>query len=318
MRVIIGKEYENKTIKEWLYGNGFSREMITRLKKLENGITLNKEHATVRRHLHVGDELALRVDDSETDENPLLEASDMPLDIIYEDDDLIALNKPAGIPTHPSRGHYKDTLANALAYYYKSQGKPFVFRSVNRLDRETSGVVLVAKNQYSAARLALLMQTGKIRKSYIAVLNGVPEPLDGTISVPIRRKAGTLILREAVDRSIPNESSDLEIAAKEAITCYKTLAQNRIGSIVYAKPITGRTHQLRVHFAYIGTPIAGDYLYGSANSNPTALDIEINRHALHAASLEIDFGDKQLKLDAKLPPDMQVLCNKIKGTGFLI
>lgn len=320
MRVIIGVDYDKKTIKDWLYANNVSRSLITRLKKLESGIAVNGVHATVRQVLHINDELMLALDDCDTDENLTLVASEMPLCIIYEDRDMIAVNKPAGIPTHPSHGHFTDTLANGLAYYYKSSGTPFVFRAVNRLDRNTSGVVLVAKNQYSASTLNALMQAGKIRKTYIAALNGIPEPLCGTITAPIRRRSGTVILREALgsDESSEFITGNKDAIAKSATTVYETLAKNRTASIIRAEPITGRTHQLRVHFAYIGTPLIGDGLYGSAESNPTEFDAEIKRHALHAASLVVEREEGVLSFDAKLPLDMQMLCNKIIGTEFSV
>ena len=140
------------TVKEVLYRNGISHGLITHLKKLETGITVNGEHATVRRVLNDGDILSLETEDRAEDENEFLTPTEMPLDIIYDDDDLIAVNKPPNTATHPSLGHFDDTLANGLAYYFTSRGIPFVFRAVNRLDRDTSGVVLVAKNRISAAR----------------------------------------------------------------------------------------------------------------------------------------------------------------------
>ncbi len=293
------------TVKEVLYRNGISHGLVTHLKKRERGITVNGEHATVRRVLNDGDILSLETDDCAEDENEFLTPTEMPLDIIYEDDDLIAVNKPPNMATHPSLGHFDDTLANGLAYYFASRGIPFVFRAVNRLDRDTSGVVLVAKNRISAAKLTALMQSGKIQKSYIAVLGGVLSPQNGVIETYIRRREASVMLREVCELSAEG--------AKLALTHYETLAVDTCASIVRAEPLTGRTHQLRVHFAHMGAPIVGDSFYGTAETCPTELDCLIPRQALHAVSLKIAFGERVLTLDAALPEDMESLCKLVKG-----
>lgn len=305
MDITVTKELAGITVKDWLYKNGISRGLITHLKKLEDGITVNGEHATVRRVLCEGDVLSLKTDDRAEDENEALVPTKMPLDIVYEDNDMIAVNKPSDMATHPSIGHFDDTLANGLAYYFFSQNKPFVFRAVNRLDRDTSGIVLVAKNRVSAARLGELMQSGKIKKTYIAVLNGILTPSVGQINAPIRRREKSIILREVCSGTEPD--------AKSALTSYETLAVCADASIVRAEPITGRTHQLRVHFAHKGAPIAGDGMYGTAETVPTAYDSMMSRHALHASELEINLGSQQLTLHADLPEDMRLLCSRIKG-----
>lgn len=305
MNITVTKELDGITVKDWLYKNGISRGLITHLKKLNDGITVNGEHATVRRVLHEGDVLSLRTDDRTEDENHALVPTEMPLDIIYEDDDMIAVNKPPNMATHPSIGHFDDTLANGLAYYFAAQKKPFVFRAVNRLDRDTSGIVLVAKNRVSAARLGELMKSGGIKKTYIAVLNGTLTPSAGQINAPIRRREASIILREVCTGAEPD--------AKSALTAYETLAVCADASIVRAEPITGRTHQLRVHFAHKGAPIAGDGMYGTAETVPTKYDNAMSRHALHASQLEIDLGGQRLTLHADLPYDMRLLCDRIEG-----
>lgn len=305
MEIRITEEYDNRTIKDWLYANGVSRALITRLKSLEDGICLNGSHATVRKLMRTGDILSLLIS-SET------KGSDIPpvelgIDIIFENDELIALNKPPHMPTHPSHGHYDDTLANGLAYIYKERGEGFVFRAVNRLDRDTSGVVLTAKNQYAASQLCELMQSGRISKTYIALLNGELEPASGIIERPIRRAAGSVMLREVCEAAAPG--------ARSALTRYETLGRldtEALGkvSIVKAEPITGRTHQLRVHFASLGCPIVGDGLYGTAETEPTKADRAFDRHALHAARIVIDC-DEPITIDAPLPKDMELLCRDV-------
>ncbi|MBQ8552495.1 MAG: RluA family pseudouridine synthase [Clostridia bacterium] len=305
MDITIGCDFAGLTVKDWLYKNGISRGLITQLKKREDGITVNGEHVTVRRVLAVGDILSISADDRAEDENELLVPTKMSLDIIYEDDDMIAVNKPPDMATHPSLGHFDDTLANGLAYYFGSRGIPFVFRAINRLDRDTSGAVLIAKNRISAAHLTALMQSGKIRKTYVAILSGRISPESGTVTAAIRRREASIMLRETCE-----DGAD---GAKSAVTEYKTLFASDNASIVQAEPITGRTHQLRVHFAYLGCPIVGDGFYGSAETVPTEYDRLMTRQALHAAALEIDFGDRVLRISAELPYDMEKLKRYIKG-----
>ena len=195
------------------------------------------------------------------------------------------------MPTHPSHNHYDDTVANSLAYYYKLKSRPFVFRSVNRLDRNTSGAVLVAKNRISAYKLGKQMKSGGIKKTYIAILDGIPERKSGRIETYIRRKEESIIFREVCEKRED---------AKLAITDYTVIAEGNGLSCVMATPVTGRTHQLRLHFAHLGCPILGDDLYGE----PSDL---IGRHALHAYKLEFQHPDSQapLCIAAELCDDMK-------------
>ena len=301
MEIRIPRLFDGKTVKDYLYRNGVSRAMIIRLKKREDGILLNGQHVTVRGILRENDLLSLAIDDRPEDENPDLHPVEMPLDILFENDDLIAVNKPAGVPTHPAIGHFEDTLANGLSYYFSSRGIPFCFRAINRLDRNTSGVVLVAKNQISAAKLTALLQAGKIKKRYLAILNGHPEPSDGEIDRPIRRQKESIILRETCKPDAPG--------AKPALTRYQTAASSERLSAVIAEPVTGRTHQLRVHFASIGCPLVGDGLYGSAETEPSEADRQLSRHALHALSLTVE-DEHPLSFSAPLPDDLRKLCRE--------
>lgn len=216
MTFVINGDFDGRSVRDWLYQNGVSRALITRLKRLDDGICVNSSRVTVRYILHTGDRLSLALDDRSDDVNKNLLPCELPLDIIYENDDFVALNKPAGIATHPSQGHFRDTLANGLAAHYQKLGIPFVFRAINRLDRETSGIVLCAKNQYAASRLSEELRAGRIKKTYIALLNGTPEPPSGNISVYIRRREKSVILREV-------SSAEAE-GAKLALTEYETLA----------------------------------------------------------------------------------------------
>ena len=264
----ISAEENGRTVKEILrYGVGLSLAFTKQLKFLDEGIMLNGERVTVRKVVKEGDILSLATDD--IPKNGVLTPTELPLDIIYEDEDMVLPNKSAEMPTHPSHNHRGDTLADALAYKYQNEGLPFVFRAISRLDRNTSGLTLIAKNRISASRLSDSMKQGRINKTYLAILCGCPPSDEGIIDTYIKREAESIIFRRVCAE---NEGGD------RAITKYKVIAKNELYTLVLAHPITGRTHQLRVHFSHIGAPILGDDMYGS--ESPL-----IKRHALHALRL---------------------------------
>ncbi len=291
MEIVIDKEKEGKTVLEILKKElGLSSKMITALKKKENGITVDKAHVTVRYVLKEDQLLAIDTEDTESNENLL--PIEMPLDIVFEDDDILLINKPPMLPTHPSHGHFDDTLANGVCFYMRQKGAfPFVFRSINRLDRDTSGLVLIAKNRLSASRLYSSMRNGLISKKYIALLCGELTKQSGTVDTYIRRKQKSIITREVC--------GPLHDAAR-AVTEYNVIAASKDLTAVVASPKTGRTHQLRLHFSYLGAPIMGDELYGSASNT-------IGRQALHAFSLTFPHPTlgKVITFKAPLPRDMK-------------
>lgn len=240
-----------------------SHRTLAALKRKEGGILLNGKEVTVRAVLHEGDELSLSLSDEDADENEALLPVSLPLEVLYEDEHICVCNKPSGMPTHPSFRHRSDTLANALAYYYK--GVPYVFRAVNRLDKDTSGIVLTAKTAFSAAHLSRALREGRLIKEYLAVVSGVPSD-EGKICRQIRRKDGSVILREVCDEG-----------GEDACTLYKRLYTDGTHSLMHILTLTGRTHQIRVHMASIGHPLSGDGLYGG--------DTHLPRTALHAYRL---------------------------------
>ena len=273
-----------------------SSKMMKYLKYRSDGILVNGERVTVRRVLREGDSLSIATRDS-TDQ-PLLEPVDLHLPILYEDADLVVPNKPANMPTHPSHDHYRDTVANALAFRYRERGVPFVFRPVNRLDRDTSGLLLIARNKLAAGRMTAAMQAGKIEKIYLAVLRGDDLPLSGRIEKPLHRTEKSIIVREVCSPDAPD--------AEPAATEYRVLAKSDGCALVAARPLTGRTHQLRVHFAFLGCPILSDDLYGTA-------DDRIARQALHAYKLTFPHPTvgETLTLTAPLPADLAALVDSL-------
>ncbi len=264
---------------------GLSDGIVTDLKKSDDGIVLDGNRVFVNEIVKDGQMLTVSIHDGVSN----IPKSNISLDILYEDEDIIAINKPRSMPTHPSLNHYDDTLANGLMHYYN--GHNFTFRTITRLDRDTSGVVLVAKNPLSASVLADSMKNGEINKEYIAVVNKAPIPSEGRISAPIKRKAESIILRCVSDDG------------KEAITDYKTeLSYNGL-SLISLFPKTGRTHQLRVHMSYIGTPIYGDDLYGAPQRDET-VRLHCRRISfVHPASKE------RVEIEAPLPEDIKELIN---------
>lgn len=275
-----------------------SRRTLSHLKQREGGILLDGHHVTVRAVLRAGQRLTLSLDDDDAQTSVIPNGAMPP--ILYEDDNILICNKPGHMPTHPSHGHFDDTLANAVAAYDIARiGRAPVFRPINRLDRETSGTVLIARNRRAAATLSEQMQKKHIQKTYLAILDGVPTPAEGEIDLPIRRAAESIILREVC----PPDA----IGAQPALTRYRVLGQwsveGRRRCLVTAEPRTGRTHQLRVHFAHIGAPIAGDGLYGHSDMPAAYLPA---RQCLHALSLTFDHPttDERMNIRAPLPDDI--------------
>lgn len=216
---------------------------------------------------------------------------ELPLDIIYEDEDLMVINKPAGMPIHPSMNNYYNSLANSLAYYFAQQNCPFVFRCINRLDRDTSGLTIVAKHYVSAGMLSTMIAnkaSSGITREYLAIVKGSVLPSGGTITAPLGRKEGSII-----ERCVDFEKGE------SAVTHYRVLDEKNGHSLVSLILETGRTHQIRIHMKYLGFPLIGDYLY-----NPDMALIQ--RQALHAWRLSFrhPITGEQMHFTAPLPEDM--------------
>ena len=209
---------------------------------------------------------------------------------MYEDDDILVVDKPADTPIHPSIGNYENTLANGIAWYFEQKGEPFVYRCINRLDRDTTGLIVLAKHALSAAVLSQAMRSREIHRTYQAFALG-ETAASGTIDAPIARLNGSLIQR-TVDFA----------SGERSVTHYRTLAHCSVFSHLELNLETGRTHQIRVHMAYIGHPLLGDTLY---NKTPGTFP----RQALHSASLSFvhPITGEPLTFHAPLPEDMQNL-----------
>lgn len=260
----IAAEHTGMKIGDFLRKTGYSRHVIIHLKKTENGILLNGEWAYVGQSLKEGDHLEIHIIEEESSEQ--IVPSELPLDIVYEDEDLLIINKPADMPIHPSINNYDNTLANALMWYYQQKGETFVYRCINRLDRDTTGLLIVAKNMLSGGILSDMSKKREIHREYLAIAEG-EVPQEGVIDAPIARKEESVI-----ERCVDFERGD------RAVTHYWRLDYRNGYSLVRLKLETGRTHQIRVHMKYLGHPLTGDYLY-----NP---DYRILDHqALHSWKL---------------------------------
>lgn len=289
------KDFDGRRLKDFLLSElKISHALLTDLKT--RGIYVNGEAVTVRHVLSVGDRITLAIEDTPPDCDEFLLPSDLPLDIIYEDEHIIAVNKPPYMPTHVSRGHREDTLANALKAEFDKRGLPFVFRAVNRLDSDTSGIVIVAKNRFAADRFA--KTNTDYKKIYTAFCLGAFEQENGEIKNYIRRVEKSIIRRAVFDSGKESDFAHTRYKVKETIGGI---------SVVECEPVTGRTHQLRVHFSHMGHPIVGDDFYGGG--------FLMKRQALHAEYLSFihPFTGKSIYLHAPLPSDMSDFLERIKN-----
>lgn len=274
------------TVGEYLKKKGYSRQIIIHLKKTEHGILQNGEWAYVRTPLVPGDVLKITLLEESASEHIL--PVPMEPDIVYEDEDLLVVNKPFDMPVHPSIHNYDNTLANGMAYYFQQKGETFIFRCINRLDRDTTGLLILAKNALSASILSNDMKARKIHRTYQAVVSRIPVPASGTIDAPIARKEDS-----AIERCVDFEKGE------PAVTHYRTLETKENLALVELSLETGRTHQIRVHMQHMGCPLLGDYLY---NPDFTL----INRVSLHSYSLSFvhPITGKSMYFCAPLPKDM--------------
>lgn len=250
---IIDDSHDGMEIRRYLHCFGVSSALLTRLKQTENGITKNGTFALAKDTVSTGDVISIRI----MPKGHMPTPCDMGVDVVYEDEDIIVLDKPPFLPVHESRNHIGDTLSNHVAFLMTEDTS---FRAVFRLDRDTSGLVLVAKHELAASKLA-----GKIDKYYYAVVLGNIEDA-GTVDAPIARCGDSIIQRK------------VDSAGERAVTHYYPVSHTSDTTLVRFKLETGRTHQIRVHMAHLGHPLLGDTLYGGDDSR-------INRQALHCKDL---------------------------------
>ena len=263
-------------IKNFLLKQGLSHRLLLTLKR-NNSIFIENNK--------------IKIDLNYEEESDNIVPTQMDLDIVYEDDSILILNKPAGIPVHPSLHYYSTSLSNGVKYYFNQKNLKKKIRPVNRLDKDTSGLVIFAKNEYVQEELIKQMKNKQFKKEYIALVVGILDEKSGTINAPIARKSDSIIERTV--------SPDGDIA----ITHYEVVKEFDGYSLVKFFLETGRTHQIRVHCMHIGHPILGDTLYGKTSSL-------IFRQALHAHTVEFisPLTKKHVSYSAPIPEDINFLC----------
>ncbi|MED3647309.1 RluA family pseudouridine synthase [Halalkalibacterium halodurans] len=291
----VDEQWDGELLRTFLReGKHVSKRSLAAIKFKGGTILLNGEEVTVRETVHVNDQVTLELPHEYP--SPSMIAEPVPFDVIYENDHYLVVNKPAGVPTIPSRDHPQGTLANGLLNYFQRQKMAATFHAVNRLDKDTSGLLIVAKHQLAHDQLSKQQRQGNIKRTYMAIVQGEIEQQEGTITAPIARKEESLITREV------REDGQL------AITHFKVIDRLNQGTIVQVQLETGRTHQIRVHFSYLGYPLFGDDLYGGERKG-------IERQALHSTELTIHcpFTEVEQTFTEGLPPDMKELIRHLKA-----
>ena len=265
---------------------GLSGTVIRRIKWLPAGILLDGTRVFTSCRVEPGQVLSVRLSDPEVRSGVV--PAPGPLDIVYEDGDLLVVNKAPGVLVHPGTGHFSDTIGNFLMEYYKNQGIEADFHPVHRLDKGTSGLLVVAKHPHAQERLKGQLHTAEFRRTYLAVCLGSPPAEAGEVDAPIGMAEGSILARAVRPDGLP------------ARTRYQVLKRQGDRTLVRLELVTGRTHQVRVHMAYLGCPLAGDFLYGVEDPDL------IGRPALHSWRLEVrqPVTGEQLTFQAALPEDM--------------
>ncbi|MBD7910620.1 MULTISPECIES: RluA family pseudouridine synthase [Clostridium] len=292
----VDNRYEGSTIREFLKEElGLSSRLI-RGAAIENRILVNKNSVRMRYILHEGDEVLVKLQRKES-QNIIPENID--INIVYEDEDILVVNKQPNVVVHPTKRHQTGTLANGVLYYFQETKQNCIVRLVSRLDMDTSGLIIIAKNQFAHMALSKEMQDNNLEKRYLAIVHGHLKEKEGTIDAPIYRQEGV----DSIQRIVDNRG-------QRSITHYKVVESFNGGDLVECFLETGRTHQIRVHLNHLGHPIYGDSLYGYGEEEKEL----IGRQALHAYGLDFKSPrtKETLSLRAELPEDMKNLIERIK------
>lgn len=313
LEYLISEQDNHIKMSAFLQKQGYSAKNLTSLRRtpdsfllVRGGEILGKDREIhMNEYVYTGDKLTVFIRETERSEKIL--PVELPFPVIYEDEDLVVINKPAGMPIHPSIRHYENTLANAAAYYYREAGSNFVYRCINRLDKDTTGLTILAKNPLSGHLLQVQMRQNRIERIYTAIVEGEPVLAQGVVDLPIARKEESII-----ERIVDQEQGERAVTHYQVLRTSSVAAQRAKGtlpvakepspptSVVRLKLETGRTHQIRVHMKAIGHPLVGDYLY-----NPESTGM--SRQALHAGELTFfqPITGEKIHLVTELPMDMQ-------------
>ena len=288
LKYVMKQEDKNKTINKVLEENfELSNRLFSKLIRNKR-VTVNNINIDTRQKVEIGD--IIKIDLNYKEDSSNIVSKKMDLDIVFEDDGILVINKPAGIAVHPSILHYEDSLASGVKYYLENSGIYKKIRPVNRLDLNTSGLIVFAKNEYIQESLIRQMKNNDFTKEYLAIVTGTLENKKGKIDAPISRKENSIIERCVSEKG------------QRAITEYEVIKNSREMSLVKCKLLTGRTHQIRVHMAYIGHSLLGDTLYGKESHL-------IKRQALHCYKIAFihPISQKKIELKIDMPKEFYIL-----------
>lgn len=288
-------EKHEKKLREYLKKQNLSSRFLRRASR-EGRVKLNGKVSLLSHPVFMGDKVEINLRSS--NESQDIEPEKMQINVAYEDLDIVVVNKPPHMVVHPTKSYQSGTLANGLLYYFKENGENCIVRLVSRLDMNTSGLIMVAKNQYSHMAMSNQIKGKDFKKTYIAVAHGIFKEKSGVIDLPIYRPEDGSIKRVIDERG------------RRSITNYKVLAEYNDASLVELTLETGRTHQIRVHLSNIGHPIFGDTLYGIDESDENYID----RQALHAYELEFNQPrtGERIKISSDIPDDIKFLISNLK------
>jgi 23S rRNA pseudouridine1911/1915/1917 synthase len=308
---IADEEDEGKTVRDVLVRHfQVSSKLLAQARTTDYGLTINEERVYISAPVVKGEVVRLRM---ERETSEFIEPEPMSLSIIFEDESLLVINKPPHVIVHPTHGHYSGTLANGVVHYWQQKNEHYRFRPIHRLDEETSGIVVIAKNAYIHQQLSEFMQEGDMDKRYLAIVHGHVQKESFDIEAPIERHPDTPHLR-----TVRHDGQ----YAKTGVRCLEQLnlpCGERIIplSFIELKLYTGRTHQIRVHMHAQGHPLIGDKFYYEEHLQDEALFIGMERQALHAYQLTLThpLTKARLTFTASLPTDMQTIINRTKSSG---
>ncbi|NLY77533.1 MAG: RluA family pseudouridine synthase [Tissierellia bacterium] len=288
--IVIKVDAEGKTLKEYLFDQDISTRLFRKLFKQKN-IYVNGKNVRMEHVLKNGDLISILIEDEKENSTP----EPMDLHIIYEDYDILVLNKQPYVVVHPTKSHQQNTISNGLSYYFKSNGINRKIRFVNRLDMNTSGILIVAKSAFAHQQMALQFERNQVEKKYIAVVDGVVRKDEDIIELPVGRE------EEGSIKKVVTEDG------KNAITKYRVLERYEAATLLDVQIFTGKSHQIRVHLNHIGHPIIGDSLYNRTS------DI-IGRQALHSYYMKIKLprDKREMEFKAPIPEDIQNLIDSLK------
>ncbi|WP_419872064.1 RluA family pseudouridine synthase [Candidatus Pristimantibacillus sp. PTI5] len=283
---------------------GVSRKLLSQVKLTEHGLTVNEVRAYTTAPVAAGDIIRVRME-REVSEDILPQP--IPIQIVFEDEDLLIINKPAGMIVHPTHGHYTGTLANGVVHHWQEKGERVRFRPVHRLDEETSGLVAIAKTSYVHQQLSEQMQANGFLKLYRAYVYGSPVPDKGTVDAPIDRNPDQPHIRIVTPEGYPS------ITHYETLSSFGSSYGKPAAAAVRLKLETGRTHQIRVHMKHIGCPLIGDKMYGPEEGSDEDWENTAGRQALHAEILGFThpLTKQWMEWQASLPPELELLEQKL-------